>query len=114
MQSNNRFFDDAARLAGGAMGTLVGIRREVEAMVRQQLERLLEGLDLVRREEFDAVSEMAANARAEQDRLAERVAALETALKAKPAATGAAKAKKPAGAARAKKPATRKPARAAK
>ena len=79
MPSGNRLFEDAARLAEGALGTMVGLRREVEAMVRAQLERMLAGMDLVRREEFEAVREMAANARAEQERLTERLAALEQA-----------------------------------
>ena len=80
MQSNNRIFEDAARLAEGAMGTAVALKREIEALVRAQLERMLAGMDLVRRDEFEAAREMAANARAEQERLAERVAALEAAL----------------------------------
>ena len=83
MRRDNRIFDDAARLASGAVGTFVGLKREVEAMVRAQLERLLEGIDLVRRDEFEAVREMAANARAGEERLAERVAALEAALAAR-------------------------------
>lgn len=89
MQSNNRIFEDAARLAEGAMGTAVAFKREMEALVRAQLERILSGMDLVKRDEFEAAREMAANARAEQERLAERVAALEAALaeaeEAKPA-----------------------------
>ena len=54
MASNNRFFEDAARLAEGAMGSFVGLKREVETMVQAQFERLLAGMDLVRRDEFDA------------------------------------------------------------
>ena len=80
MQSNNRIFEDAARLAEGAMGTAVAFKREIEALVRAQLERILAGMDLVKRDEFEAAREMAVNARAEQERLAERVAALEAAL----------------------------------
>ena len=79
MQSNNRIFEDAARLAEGAMGTAVAFKREIEALVRAQLERLLASMDLVKRDEFEAAREMAVNARAEQERLAERVAALEAA-----------------------------------
>ena len=63
MQSDNRFFDDAAKLAGGAIGTLAGLRREIETLARQQVERLLERMDLVTRDEFEAVKEMAAKAR---------------------------------------------------
>lgn len=83
MQTRNKVFDDAARLAGGAVGTLTGIRREVEALVRQQFERLLSSMDLVTREEFDAVREMAIKARTEQEALAERLAALEGAASKK-------------------------------
>ena len=80
MQSQNRFFDDFARMAGGAMGALGGIRQEIEARLREQMERWLASMDLVTREEFDAVQAMAAKARAEQERLEQRVAALEAAL----------------------------------
>lgn len=80
MQTRNRLFDDAARLAGGAMGTLAGVKREVETLVRQQVDRLLDGRELVTREEFEAARELAANARAEADALGDRVAALEARL----------------------------------
>lgn len=80
MQTDNRLFDDLARLAGGAMGAAAGLRAEFEGLMRQQLDRWLAGMDLVRREEFDAVQAMAAKARAEQEALAARVAALEAAL----------------------------------
>ena len=86
MQSDNRFLDDAARLAGGAIGTLAGLRREIEALARQQVERLLARMDLVTRDEFDAVKEMAAKARAEQEDLAARLAALEAKPRSKPRA----------------------------
>ena len=93
MQTRNRLFDDAARIAGGAVGTLAGAKREIEALVRQQLERMLTSLDLVTRDEFEAVKEMAAKARSEQEALADRLAALEkkaagkrpSSAKAKPA-----------------------------
>ena len=77
MQTRNRLFDDAARLAGGAAGTLAGIRREIEALVRQQMERILGSMDFVSRDEFEAVREMAIKARTEQEALAARLAALE-------------------------------------
>ena len=83
MQTRNRIFDDAAKLAGGAIGTLEGVRREIEGLVRQQVERILSRFDLVTRDEFDAVKEMAARARAEQEELAKRLETLE-ALQAKP------------------------------
>jgi BMFP domain-containing protein YqiC len=77
MQSQNRFFDDIARVAGGAVGALSGVRGEIEARVRAQLERVLAGMDLVSREEFEAVKAMAAKARAEQEDLQRRIAELE-------------------------------------
>lgn len=81
MQADNRLLDDLARVASGAMGAASGVRGEVEAVVRRQLERILASMDLVSRDEFDAVKDMAAKARAEQEALAERVAKLEAALK---------------------------------
>jgi hypothetical protein len=92
MQSDNRFLDDAAKLAGGAIGSLTGLKREIETLARQQVERLLARMDLVTRDEFEAVKEMAAKARAEQEDLAARLAALEGKAAAKPRS----KAKKPA------------------
>lgn len=91
MQNRNRIFDDAARVAGGALGTLAGVRREVETLVRHQLERLLSGMDLVTRDEFNAVKEMAAKARSEQERLEARLAALEQGLSGNPTKPAAAK-----------------------
>ena len=84
MQSDNRLFDDAAKLAGGAIGTLAGLRREIEALARQQVERLLARLDLVTRDEFEAVKAMAAKARAEQEDLTARIVALESKSTPKP------------------------------
>ena len=66
MQTKHRLFDDAAKLAGGAIGTLAGVRREIEALARQQLDRLLDGMELVTRDEFEAVKAMAAAARAKR------------------------------------------------
>ena len=80
MQSQNRFFDDLARVASGAMGTLTGIKGEVETRLREQLERVLAGMDLVSRDEFEAVKAMAAAARAEQEDLARRLGELEQRL----------------------------------
>jgi BMFP domain-containing protein YqiC len=81
MQGQNRFFDDVARVASGAMGALSGVRGEVEARLRDQLERVLAGMDLVSREEFEAVKAMAAKARDEQELLRRQLAALEARLK---------------------------------
>jgi BMFP domain-containing protein YqiC len=78
MQSQNRFFDDLARVANGAVGALSGVRSDIEARLRDQLERVLAGMDLVSREEFEAVKAMAAKARDEQEELLRRIAALES------------------------------------
>ena len=82
MQSQNRFFDDLARVASGALGTLSGVKTEVETRLREQLEKVLAGMDLVSRDEFEAVKAMAAKARSEQEDLANRVAELESKLAA--------------------------------
>jgi BMFP domain-containing protein YqiC len=80
MQSQNRFFDDIARVASGAVGAISGVRGEIEARLRDQLERVLAGMDLVSREEFEAVKAMAAKARTEQELLQARIEALEARL----------------------------------
>jgi BMFP domain-containing protein YqiC len=80
MQSQNRFFDDLARVANGAVGALSGVRADIEARIRDQLERVLAGMDVVSREEFEAVKAMAAKARDEQEELLRRIAALESQL----------------------------------
>ena len=80
MQSQNRFFDDVARVASGAVGAISGVRGEIEARLRDQLERVLTGMDLVSREEFEAVKAMAAKARDEQEVLQRRLEALEARL----------------------------------
>jgi len=77
MQSQNRFFDDLARVASGAVGAISGVRGEIEQRLRDQLERVLGGMDLVSREEFEAVKAMAAKARAEQEALLARIEELE-------------------------------------
>jgi hypothetical protein len=82
MQSQNRFLDDLARVAAGAMGTLSGVRSEVETRIREQLERVLAGMDLVSRDEFEAVKAMAAKARSEQEDLRRQLAGLESRLAA--------------------------------
>lgn len=75
--TSNRFLDDIARLATDAAGAAQGVRREVETVVKTQIERLLRDMDVVTREEFEAVREMALLAREENDKLAARLAALE-------------------------------------
>ena len=88
MQTNNRFFDDLARVASGAASTLTGMRQELDAMIRQRFERLISDMDLVTRDEFEAVKAMAANARAEQEMLAGRVMMLEEKLAASASSDG--------------------------
>lgn len=85
MQTQNKLFDDLSKVATGAMGTIAGLGREMEAMMRERFERLVAGMDLIKRDEFEAVQTMAANARAEADALAARVSALEAKLGGKEA-----------------------------
>lgn len=94
MQTQNRLFDDLARVAGGALGAVSGLREEVELLVRGRIERVLADMELVPRDEFEVVKAMAAEARAENERLAARIAALEEAQA--PAKKAPAKAPAPA------------------
>jgi len=94
MLGDKRLFDDMARVASGAAGALGGIKSRMEGELRDQVERLLARMNLVTREEFDVMAEVARNARAAQEVLTERVAALE----AKLAATAAPAPASPAGA----------------
>lgn len=87
----NRILDDIAKLLTDAAGAAQGVRREVENGLRAQMERLLNTMDLVQRDEFEAVREMAAKARAENDALAARIAALEAAAAGASAAKPASK-----------------------
>ncbi len=80
MQVENKFIDDLARVATGALGTLAGAKQEVETRLREQFERFLANMDLVTREEFEVVRAVAAKAREEQETLVERCAALEARL----------------------------------
>ena len=79
-QTSNRFFDEVARLMNDAAGVASGVRREFDTMFRNQAERWLRDLDLVKREEFEAVKEMARLAREENEALKARIAALEAKL----------------------------------
>ena len=79
-QTNSRFFDDLSRLMTDAAGLADGARREAQTFARSQLERLMAGMDIVSREEFDAVRDLAARARDENEKLAARIAALEAKL----------------------------------
>ncbi len=80
MQSQNRIFDDLAKVAGGALGALSSLKQEMEAMVRERMERFMADSNMVPREEFEAVKAMAAEARVQQEKLSARVAALEAQL----------------------------------
>ena len=79
-QTSNRFFDEMARLMNDAAGVAHGVRREFDTLLRNQAERMLRELDVVKREEFEAVKEMARLAREENAALEARIAALEAAL----------------------------------
>jgi BMFP domain-containing protein YqiC len=79
-QTRGRIFDDVARLMTDAAGMAQGLRREVETIGKTQLERLLSTMDLVQRDEFEAVRDMAAAARDENDKLKARLAELEARL----------------------------------
>jgi BMFP domain-containing protein YqiC len=77
MQSENRFFEDLAKLVNGAAGTIAGVGREVESNARERAKEWVGGLNFVSREEFDAVKAMAAAAREENEALRARIEALE-------------------------------------
>jgi BMFP domain-containing protein YqiC len=116
MQKNHKFFEDIARMASSAGGTFMEMKREMEAAAASQVEKILRRMDLVTREDFNLVREMAVKARAEQDKLEARIAALEKQL-GKPSASAPAKAgtkaatgPKKATAKSSPKPATKKPA----
>ena len=79
-QTSNRIFDEFARLMNDAAGVASGVRREFDTLFRTQADRVLRDLDLVRREEFEAVKEMARIAREDNEALKARVAALEARL----------------------------------
>lgn len=85
MQSQNKFFDDAAKVLGGTASALIGLRREFEALIQQKFERLLESMDLVTRDEFESVRQMAVKARSEQEALLARLELLEKRREGKPA-----------------------------
>jgi BMFP domain-containing protein YqiC len=79
-QTNNRFFDEVARLMNDAAGVATGVRREFDTLLKTQAERVLRELDVVQREDFEAVKEMARLAREENEALKARIAALEAKL----------------------------------
>ena len=83
MAMDNRILDDLAKAAAGALSGISGVKQEVEGRLRQQFERILQGMDLVKREEFEVVKAMAVKARSEQEELAARLASLESRLDGK-------------------------------
>ena len=76
-QTSNRLFDEMTRLMNDAASVAQGVKREAEGVFRTQMERMVADLDLVKREDFDVVREMAAQARAENEALKKRIEALE-------------------------------------
>jgi BMFP domain-containing protein YqiC len=82
MADRPKMFDDLAGIAGGAFSALAGLREEAEAIVRARVDETLRKLDLVRRDELDAVAELAANARAGQEAAEAKLAALSARLEA--------------------------------
>ena len=88
-QPSGRLFEDFSRLMTDASGIAAGVRREIETIVRGQVERLLAAMDVVSRDEFEAVKRMAALARDENERLEARLLALETRGQAAPPPSGA-------------------------
>ena len=77
METRNRLFDDVAKVAGSAVGSLSGLKNEVESRTRQKLDDMIARLDLVTREEFDSVMAVAVKAREEQEALTKRLSELE-------------------------------------
>ncbi len=86
--SQNQVFDDFARLMADASELAQGVRREAETAMKSQLERLLAAMDVVTRDEFEAVKEMAAKARDDNKKLSQRVEALEAAIKGESKGSG--------------------------
>jgi BMFP domain-containing protein YqiC len=84
--AENRVYEDFTRLITDAAEMAQGVRREAETVIKSQLERMLASMDVVTREEFEAVKEMAAKAREENEKLSQRLAALEA--RVMPAAKG--------------------------
>ncbi len=87
-QTSNKIFDEMARLMNDAAGVAQGVRREFDTLFRTQAERILRDLDVVKREEFDAVKDMARLAREENEALKARIETLEAKAGAKSAKKG--------------------------
>jgi BMFP domain-containing protein YqiC len=84
MQTDNRFLDGMARFLTNAAGAAQAFKAEMETMMKGRIEKMIADLDFVPRDEFEAVKAMAAKARAENDKLAARLAELEAKLGVKP------------------------------
>jgi BMFP domain-containing protein YqiC len=84
-QTSSRIFDEMARLMNDAAGVATGVRREFDTLFKSQAERILRDLDVVKRDDFEAVREMAKIAREENEALKTRIAALEAKLGVSPA-----------------------------
>jgi BMFP domain-containing protein YqiC len=84
MQTENRFFDDFAKMLNGVAGTVAGMGREAEASMKERMREWIGGMDFVSRDEFEAVKAMAAAARDEADALRARIDALEAGAKKSP------------------------------
>jgi BMFP domain-containing protein YqiC len=97
MQSQNRLFDDFVKMMNGAAGTVAGMTREAEGAMRDRFRDWIGGLDMVSRDEFEAVKAIAVAAREESQALRARIEALESG----PAAGGAPRARKSPGAGKA-------------
>jgi len=78
MQKDNKFLEDMARMASGAAGGFLDLKRDIEAMISAQLEKLLQKMNLVTKEEFDTVQGMLAKSRAEQEEIKKRLEKLES------------------------------------
>ena len=83
MQSQNRIFDDLAKMMNGVAGTMAGMGREAESSMREKMREWVGGMDFVSRDEFEAVKAMAVAARDENEELKKRIMALEAGAKAK-------------------------------
>jgi BMFP domain-containing protein YqiC len=94
-QTSNRFFDEMARLMNDAASVAQGVKREAENAFRSQIERFVADLDLVKREDFEVVRDMASRARTENEELKQRVAELEKALASRPQEKPASRRAKP-------------------
>lgn len=81
--TSSRFFDELAKLMTSATGAAQGVRKEVDGLVQTQVERVLNNLNVVKREDFEVVRDMAEKARMENEKLSERLAALEAKLASK-------------------------------